>query len=163
MNDHAARIVEQLGLAPLPGEGGFFRRTWTSAQTDSSGRGRASSILFLLTETDFSAFHRLGMEELWFFHAGDPVEHVTLDGADGGSPRVALLGPDIASGHNPQVAIAAGVWQGARLQRTAIHGWALVSCVVVPAWDERECELGERSALARAFPRASEWIERLTR
>ena len=103
------------------------------------------------------------MEELWFFHAGDAVEHVTLDGASAGAARVSLLGADIASGHAPQVTVAAGTWQGARLQRPAIHGWALVSCVVVPAWDEREFELGESAPLKRIFAPASDWIDALTR
>ncbi|MBS0663015.1 MAG: cupin domain-containing protein [Verrucomicrobia bacterium] len=163
MNAEAAKIIRELRLAPLPGEGGHFRRVWESAAQVAPGRAASSAILLLLTADDCSALHRLQAEELWQFHAGDPVEHVMLDPRSG-ARTVTLLGPVPAAGRQPQVAVPSGCWQGARLQPGAApRGWALVGCTVTPAWRDEEFELGERGRLLREFPAAAAWIGGLTR
>lgn len=165
MNDEAARIVQRLRLDPLPHEGGFFRRTWTAPAPADGGRPAASAILFLLTPIDFSAFHQLTSEELWNFQGGDPIEHVQLlPGAD--TPFVTTLAaPDTALtvATAAHVAVAPGVWQGARLRAPAAHGWSLVSCIVTPAWSDADFLLGDRDSLVRDFPSARDWIVALTR
>jgi predicted cupin superfamily sugar epimerase len=155
MTEAARELIATLKLDPLPAEGGFFRQTWRSETS--------SAILFLLTPAGFSALHRLDREELWHFHAGDPVEHVQLDPRDG-RRRITRLGAEVRTGLTPQVAVFAGVWQGARLDpaRTAA-GYALLGCTVTPPWDDGGFELGGREALAAAFPGERPWIEALTR
>ena len=59
MNEEARKIIAQLGLEPLPLEGGWFRRTRVSAVTLDNGRCAESAIYFLVTAVDFSALHRL--------------------------------------------------------------------------------------------------------
>ena len=163
MNAEAEKIIAQLGLAPLPREGGFFRPSWVSTARLANGRAAGSAIWFLLTADDFSALHRMPAEELWHFYAGDPVEHVTLDTA-AGTARVTVLGPELLAGQQPQLTVPGGVWQGARLLPTGRQrGWALLGCTVTPAWDEREFELGSRAALLGEFPGAAGWIGALTR
>ena len=159
MNAEAARIVAQLGLAPLPHEGGYFRRTWTGP---GAGRASGTSIYFLATGADFSALHRLKTDEIWHFHAGDPMEHVSLDPATGGA-RVVRIGGDIAGGEVPQLIVPGGDWQGGRAVPGGRHGWSLVGCTMAPGWEDAEFELGERAALRREFPGAAEWIDALTR
>lgn len=159
MNPAAEKIIARLGLAPLPREGGFFRQTWLSSEMGPDGRQASSAILFLLTSAGFSALHRLRTtEELWYFHAGDPVEHVQLAPI----PRVVHLGPDLLSGHTPQITVPKNAWQGARLADPA-HGWALLSCSLTPGWDERDFELGDRRALLAQFPGQEGLITALTR
>ena len=157
-NDTALALIARLGLEPLPREGGFFRQTWRS--------DTASAIFFLITSEGFSALHRLTLDEVWFFHAGDPIEHVQLDARDG-TVRVTRLGADVLAGDQPQVVVPAGVWQGTRLVPAAasatVQGFALVSCVVSPPWDERAFTLGARRALTREFPAAAAQIIALTR
>ena len=169
MNEDAAQLIAQLGLEPLPREGGFFRRIWTGETQLANGRRAGSAITFLLTPTDFSALHRMPTDELWFFHAGDAVEHVQLQ-PDGPSPIVTVLGANFAGGQTPQLIVRGGAWQGAHLSQQATagsadtqHGWALMSCTMAPAWDETEFELGDRGALLRDFSEAAPWIFRLTR
>ncbi|HEY5080088.1 MAG TPA: cupin domain-containing protein [Opitutaceae bacterium] len=164
MNAAASQLISRLGLSPLPGEGGFFVPTWTSAVHGPGGRACGSAILFLITGADFSALHRLGMDEIWHFHAGDPAEVVRIDPRTR-ECRVSLLGPVVTGGHVPQAIIAAGEWQGARiaLDSPSAHGWSLFGCTVAPAWDERECELGKREALLREFPEHGAIILSLTR
>jgi predicted cupin superfamily sugar epimerase len=162
MNAAAEKIIADLSLAPLPHEGGFFRQTWTSPQTLPGGRAAGSAILFLVAPGEFSALHRLATDEVWHFHAGDAVEHLQLDPSDG-SARTVLLGADLSAGHQPQVIVPGGIWQGARLAsvdvgRSQPAGWALLGCVMAPAWDENEFVLGRREDLKRTFPAHADLI-----
>ena len=157
-DDTARALIARLGLEPLPDEGGFFRQTW---------RGdTASAILFLMTPQDFSALHRIAQDEVWHFHAGDPIEHVQLDSPNG-AMRVTRLGGNILDGDQPQLVVPAGIWQGARLDPAAAgaaaQGFALVGCTVSPPWDGRGFRLGSRVALTREFPAAAARIAALTR
>lgn len=162
MNTEAQAIITRLGLAPLPNEGGWFRQTWVSGERLANGRAAGSVITFLVTPEDFSALHRLKTDEVWFYQAGDALEHVMLE-PGAGAGRVTRLGGDVLAGEVPQLVVPGGVWQGARLAAGGRRGWALVGCTMAPAWDEREFELGGRAGLAGEFPRARAQIDALTR
>lgn len=153
MNAAARALIDSLGLAPLPEEGGFFRVTWRGAH--------GSAILFLITPADFSALHRIAEDELWHFHAGDPVEHVRIDPGTG-ALITTRLGADVTRGETPQLAVPAGHWQGARLAGTG-HGYALLGCTVTPPWTPAGFKLGARDALTSAFPQHAAAIARFTR
>lgn len=162
MNDEAQQIIAKLGLESLPHEGGYFRRTWTGPAGDQDQqRPTGTAIYFLITPEEFSSLHRLETDEVWHFHAGDPVELVLLD-ADSQSVRKTILGSNILAGQMPQLVVPAGVWQGARLA-VVQQGWALLGCTMAPGWDEREFTLGDRDALLKIFPAAAELIHRFTR
>jgi predicted cupin superfamily sugar epimerase len=152
MNAAARALIERLGLAPLPEEGGFFRVTWRGAH--------GSAILFLITPEEFSALHRIAQDELWHFHAGDPVEHVRINPATG-EVEVNRLGADVARGETPQIAVPAGHWQGARIVG-GTHGYALLGCTVTPPWTPEGFELGARERLTADFPGHAAWIAQLT-
>ena len=153
MNAAASQIVAALRLEPLPQEGGYFRATW--------GNATMSAILFLITPEEFSGLHQLAQDEVWHFHAGDPVEHVQLDPRSG-AVHASRLGPDVARGDSPQLVVPGGVWQGARLL-VGERGFALLGCTVSPPWDERGFALADRSALQAVFPGHHEIICTLTR
>ncbi|WP_373490308.1 cupin domain-containing protein, partial [Parasphingorhabdus sp.] len=57
--------------------------------------------------------------------------------SDAGPVAETRLGPDILAGEVPQQLIPAGHWQAAHADR----GWALVSCVVSPAFEFSGFEL----------------------
>jgi uncharacterized protein len=152
-------------MKPLPREGGFFAPVWKSGETGPGGRALGSAIIFLITKADFSALHRLKMDEIWHFHAGDPAELVRLAPASG-SARAVVLGPDLTGGHVPQAVVPAGEWQGARILKPrarGARGWTLFGCTLAPAWDEREFELGRRRALLAEFPAHAQLVRALTR
>jgi hypothetical protein len=152
-------------MIPLPLEGGYFSPVWTSPESGPGGRPLGSAILFLITEEDFSALHRLKTDEIWHFHAGDQAEVVRLV-PDSGSASITLLGADVAGGDAPQAVVPGGQWQGARIHRPRApgsRGWTLFGCTLSPAWDEREFELGSRETLMAGFPAHAELVHALTR
>ncbi len=153
MNAEAAKIIERLGLAPLPEEGGFFRQTWLSLVLAQKDRKAGSAIYFLMTKEDFSALHQLLTDEIWHFYDGDPVTHVQLNPRNGRA-QITQMGPDVLAGQTPQLVVPGGVWQGARLAEPpgGGKGWALLGCTMSPAWDERGFKLADRAEMLRVFP-----------
>jgi uncharacterized protein len=135
---HRPRTAELLDLAPHP-EGGWYRETWRAGpawQPDGypGPRAAATGIYFLLTPGEESAWHRVRSDEMWLWHSGGPL--FLLDGGDGAvpsaTPRLVMLGQDLAAGQVPQHVIPAGHWQSAR---PAAAAEVLVSCVVAPGFD----------------------------
>ena len=156
----AEEVVWLLQLEPLELEGGFFRRTAESGLVLPGASRRAwSAIYALFTPEGFSALHRLASDEVWCFHAGDPLESLRLKPE--GSGEWVKLGLNTAAGERLQDFVPAQVWQGTRL----VPGgrWALVSCVVAPEFSWADFELGGRETLTAAYPDFTEGIVMLTR
>jgi predicted cupin superfamily sugar epimerase len=118
----AGEVIERLGLVPHP-EGGHFRETWRHEPGDGT-RGSGTAIYFLLAAGERSHWHRVDADEIWLFHAGDPLR-LSVDGAPD-----QVLGVDLAAGQRPQLRVPAGRWQAAE----ALGAWTLVSCTVSPAF-----------------------------
>jgi len=163
----AADVRRLLGLQPLEPEGGSYAETYRSPVSLPPGvppghaapRPLATAIYYLLEPGTFSALHRLRSDELFHFYLGDPVEMLQLDPATGG--RVLRLGPDLAAGMRPQVAVPAGTWQGARLEPGG--RWALLGTTMAPGFDGGDFELGRRDDLVARWPGHRALIEALTR
>lgn len=152
-------VVRLLKLEPLDQEGGYFRRTGESATVLADGRRAWSMIYSLITPEGFSAMHRVAQDELWCFHAGDPLESLRLQ--PNGAGEWVKLGLNLAAGERPQNLVPAGTWQGTRL--VAGGRWALATCVVAPEFRWSDFELGSREALAAGWPRFANDIQALTR
>ena len=165
---NCVQVAAALDLQPHQ-EGGYFRETYRSpieTPTPVGPRALCTSILYMLTADDASRFHRLRFDELWFFHAGSPVEMVFLDPVE-----TIFLRPEA-----PQALAPGGRWMAARIvglqgdDAAASPGpgpgwapdWALVGCVVNPGFDYADFETGEREALLQEFPSAAEIITALT-
>jgi uncharacterized protein len=134
MNDEAQAIIRTLELTPHP-EGGWYRETWRAESPDGGKRGAGTAIHFLLEQGQRSHWHRVDAAELWLWHAGAPLDLMIEQ--DGGEIRTLTLGGDVTRGYAPQGLVPANRWQAAE----ARSGWALVSCVVVPAFDFAGFEL----------------------
>jgi predicted cupin superfamily sugar epimerase len=148
-----ADLAARYGLAPLPVEGGLFRRTW-AGPPDATGRPAGSAILILFSAEDglFSAMHRLPIDEVWHFYRGDPVELLLL----GDDARVAMLGTD-----HVQLTVPAGTWMGARV---APGGeWALCGTTMAPGFVPADYEGGDTDALVARYPAEAERIRALCR
>ena len=124
----ASALIEALRLQPHP-EGGWYRETWR-AEAPPGERSAATSILFLLEQGRSSHWHKVDATEIWLFHAGSPLVLRTA-ASDSGPVRETRLGADVLAGEHPQLRVAPGEWQAAE----AAEGWALVSCIVSPAFE----------------------------
>jgi hypothetical protein len=157
----AADVIRILALVPLPGEGGYFRETYRSALPlpNAASRDLSTAIYYLLTDSSFSAMHRLPGDEVIHFYFGDPVEMLQLR-PDGAAARL-TIGIDIANGMRPQVVVSGGTWQGSRL----LPGgeFALLGTTMAPGFDTRDFELGDRAALLGRYPGHADLIRALTR
>ena len=152
-------LVAALRLEPLPLEGGLFRQTWVGETRDGRPLGTAIIVLLAAEGGHFSALHRLPIDEVWYFQAGDPIELLLLEPGTPG--RVAILGPDVLDGHELQVVVAAGTWMGARV---APGGeWSLFATSMAPGFVPADYDPGDRDALAEAWPQHAALIGALTR
>ncbi|MFB9429896.1 cupin domain-containing protein [Streptoalloteichus tenebrarius] len=151
-HQEAARIVELLGLRPLPVEGGHWAQTWR----DDHG----SAIYYLLAAPEFSALHRLAHPEVFAYHAGAPAR-MFLVGPD---RRVEepVLGPDLAAGQRPQVVVPAGAWQATE----TLGAWTLLGTFMAPPYTDDAVEFAgaaDLADLAARHPAHAERIRRLSR
>lgn len=121
------RLIERLDLKPHP-EGGWYRETWRASSQEGE-RGTATAICFLLEQGQRSEWHSVDATEIWLWHAGHAID-LRLAANDEGPIEDVCLGPDILAGQSPQHIIPPGKWQTAE----ATLGWALVSCIVSPAF-----------------------------
>ena len=158
----AEEIKALLKLGPHPLEGGFYRRTYTSAVSVALLRGvrpYGTAIYYLLEEGTFSEMHLLASDEIFHFYLGDPVEMLQLL-PDGGSVLM-TLGPDLAAGQHVQLVVPAGVWQGTRL----VDGGkvALLGCTVTPGFDFADYRSGKYEELKLNWPHEAQRIRKLTR
>ena len=120
-------IIDTLGLEPHP-EGGWFRETFR-AVSDGCERSASTAIYYLLKSEEQSRWHRVvDADEIWNWYAGSSL---LLSLSDNGRGRQEIvLGANIVAGERPQAVVPNGVWQSARPR----DGWALVGCVVAPAF-----------------------------
>ena len=164
----AERIVELLGLEPLPREGGRFAESYRAGEGTAAAalparyggaRRFSTAIYYLLTPDAFSALHRLRSDEVFHFYLGDPVEMFLI--FPGGLGEKWLLGNDLAAGRLPQRIVPGGVWQGLRL----VEGgrFSLLGTTMAPGFAFEDFEAGDRDSLVRKYPRYAGEIRRFTR
>ncbi len=137
---NAEKIIRQLGLIPLEGEGGMYAEVYRSSefidktslpQRYSSKRCFYSSIYYLITKDNFSRLHKIKSDEVYHFYYGDSVEMINL--FQDGSYKMLILGQDIFCGEKMQHLVAADVCQGARLKNGG--SFALLGTTVSPGFE----------------------------
>lgn len=150
----AFEVIQKLALVPLPGEGGFFRETHRSllsipgealpSRYQGSARQSSTAIYYLLTDETFSALHRLKSDEVYFFHAGDPLLLSLVD--DSGKLSQFILSNRLINDEQCQGVVPSGVWQGSRL----IDGgkWALLGTTVAPGFEFSDWEIASPTTMA---------------
>ncbi len=127
MDDDATAVVSALGMGPHP-EGGWYVERWR-APAPAGVRPAGSAILYLLAAGERSHWHRLDAAEVWQWSGGGALE-LKLWAEGDASIRTVRLDADLAAGASPQAVVPAGAWQSAR----ALGRWALVGCIVAPAF-----------------------------
>ena len=150
-NTEYQEIIEKLQLEPHP-EGGYYRQLFGN---DDTGEKAISTIYYMLTNSDISAFHRLhGVTEIWYYHAGEPLDLYVIDTK--GDLGVHHLSPD----GEMQVVILPEQWFAAEIPSK--KGFCLVGCAVAPAFSFENFELGHKDTLLQQFPQYAELIGKLS-
>jgi predicted cupin superfamily sugar epimerase len=165
----AEDVKKLLGLQPHPREGGWYVRTYETAElvgAEAFADGRyagarrtGTAIYYLLEPETFSEMHRLKSDEVFHFYAGDAVEMLQL--REGGEGVMVVIGNDLLRGQRPQVVVERGVWQGSRLMEGG--RWALLGCTVSPGFEFEDYETGLREQLRVGWPKFAREIAALTR
>ncbi|MCB0508527.1 MAG: cupin domain-containing protein [Bacteroidetes bacterium] len=145
----ADSIIEHFDLEPHP-EGGFYKRTFLA--NDNA----FSSIVFLLTKGNFSAFHQLNSDEQWNWYLGDTI--IIHEIFPDGTYKKTELGKQVL---NFQYIVQAGNWFASECVEN--HGFAFCGCTVIPAFSFDNFILADRKNLTTQFPEHQEIIERFTR
>jgi predicted cupin superfamily sugar epimerase len=160
----ADEIKTRLGLEPHPIEGGWFRQTYAARESFATPQGQraaSTAIYYLLEAGAFSEMHTLSNDEVFHFYLGSPVEMLQL--LPGGGSAVFTIGPDLAAGQHPQLAVPAGVWQGTRLVDNSSGAFALLGCTVSPGFDYADYRNASAAELIAKWPQEAERIRALTR
>jgi uncharacterized protein len=75
-------------------------------------------------------------DHVHFWHSGGAIDYHTLDPHTGAHTCV-TLGPDVAAGEVPQLAVTGDVWKCAVLCDPGVAGHGLVGEAVAPGFDFR--------------------------
>jgi uncharacterized protein len=144
----AQEVIDLLQLAPLAGEGGYFRQTLSTPGT-VPGQEHApvnTAILFLVTPESWSGLHKLVGDEMFHFYMGDPCRMVVC--SPDGTIQERRLGTDLAAGCEVQVNVPGGTWQGTMLAGEGEFGYALLGTTMTPGFRPDQFELGTEATLA---------------
>ena len=157
-------LIQALDLQAHP-EGGYYKEHYRSDENITiereagvQTRSLMTSIHYALERGDFSSFHRLQSDELWYFHQGAPVHlmQLTRTGAQTvimGAPGQGVL----------ECCIPKGTWFAATPDPGAKERYSLVSCVVSPGFAFEDFELAARDRLCSEFPDCHELVCAYTR
>jgi predicted cupin superfamily sugar epimerase len=158
-------IIKQLGMIPLDGEGGFFKQTHLSEvliETQLKNgktikRPSCTSILYLIGGDDFSALHRLEINEFFHFVAGAPCELTQI--TEQGEIVKTKLGSALEERVKTQEIVFAGNYQGLR----SLGEWTLLGTYMSPGFSFEDFEIPSRIELFKTFPNLRNEILSLTR
>jgi len=156
-----AEWISQLNLQPHP-EGGYYKEVFRSQQHvnrvgSDDVKQACTSIYYLLEGEDYSGFHRIQSDEMWYFHKGVPLnihvitqtgQHHVMELSDASTGRLSLVVP-------------AGLWFAAEIPSKM--GYSLVSCAVSPGFEFIEFEMAGKDELLKAYPGYEELFEKLCR
>jgi hypothetical protein len=148
---YADYFIQRFHLVPHP-EGGYYSRTHMHED------GSFSSILFLLTRGNFSAFHRIRADEQWNWYYGDDIIIHEID--LNGNYQPVILSNNTGT-ENFQYVVKGGHWFASEC--VGKNGFAFCGCTVIPAFRFEDFELGNREELIRQFPQHQPMITKLTR
>jgi predicted cupin superfamily sugar epimerase len=158
---NASYWIDHLNLLPHP-EGGYYKEVFRSKQQvlrlgAAELKQACTSIYYLLEGADYSGFHRIASDELWYFHKGEPLLIHMVD-ENGVYSSVELS--DTTSGVLSTV-VEAGLWFASEIPSR--NGFTLVSCAVAPGFEFSEFEMARKENMKHLYPQHVTLFERLCR
>lgn len=163
----ASYWIEKLELTAHV-EGGAFREVYRSELTVpkaalplffQGSRNASTSIYFLLSQGQFSAFHRIASDELWHFYYGDPLYVYEI--GHNGRLCTHVLGSNPEKGETFHAVVKAGSWFASAPAPGSEY--ALVGCTVAPGFDFADFELANAGTLSTQYPDHADLIRQFTR
>ncbi len=148
-------LIKQLDLEPHI-EGGWFKEVYAN-DVLLNNNTIMTSIYFLLDDKNFSAYHRLTSDEVWYFHEGDTL-HISMIDLNGNIQDI-KLGRNIQHGEVYSYTVPKGWIFGSYVEK----GFALVSCVVAPGFTYEGFKLFTYDELISLHPKHKHMIKKLTR
>lgn len=145
----ADTLIQKFDLEIHP-EGGYYKRTYLEENS------HFSSIVFLITKDNFSAFHRIQSDEQWNWYYGDAIIIHEIDQA-GNYTKTILSDTQLTF----QYVVKKGNWFASECIGNI--GFAFCGCTVIPAFNFDTFELAKRADLIKEFPQHTAIITRLTR
>ena len=157
MDARVRELIQILQLERHP-EGGWYREVFRSlrevrapvqghaAPTGIEGgatRSALTTIYFLITQGEPTAWHSVASDEVWHFLEGAPAELLVVNPVDSRRHvyRLGALGGDGGAvggdGAAPVAIVPAGQWQMAR----TLGAFTLVGCTVGPGFDFADFKL----------------------
>ncbi len=164
LSDEVLHYIKNLDLKEHP-EGGWYSEVYRSEMilkpegipVEFSGeRNALTSIFYLLSNKQFSAFHKIKSPEIWYFHKGMPLIIHMLD-KDGNYHHVELS--DRMNGRL-QYTVEPNIWFAADIKEG--YGYTLVSCAVAPGFDFNDFSLAKKDEMHEQYPKHKELINRLS-
>jgi predicted cupin superfamily sugar epimerase len=146
---NASYWIHQLGMQPHP-EGGHYKEVFRSPQQvnrigSTVAMQACTSIYYLLEDKDYSGFHRIKSDEIWYFHKGMPL-NIHVINIDGNHEVWELS--DLPTG-NLSLVVRAGLWFAAEIPSK--ESYALVSCAVAPGFEFSEFEMADKEMLQKLY------------
>lgn len=147
-------LITRHNLAQHP-EGGWYRRTFQSndrvkaegnSLTRYAGESRTAgtSIIYLIPQDDFSAWHTVHSDETWSFHAGDPLLLRIINPANGVLTEIRL-------GHEEEY-LQFTVEAGHVFSAESEGRFSLMGCIVTPGFDFRDFKLLTQDEFITLYP-----------
>ena len=160
-------LISALALHPHP-EGGYYSETYRSAEHIAQhalparfggDRSFSTAIYFLLSNNDFSAFHRIKSDECWHFYEGTGLDIFVIDAL--GKLTIFRLGNQLSKGETFQAVVPAGCWFASK--PAVAGGYSLVGCTVSPGFHFLDFEMAKGPELAALYPAYAPLIYNLCR
>ena len=153
--------IENLKLLAHP-EGGYFKEVYRSSNSFypkgfKGKRSYSTSIYFLIEEGNLSHFHRIKSDEIWYYHAGDPLSVFVIH--KNGELKKLKIGPNIDNGEVLQTVVPAGTIFGSK----TAGKYSLVGCMVSPGFNFQDFELFKTSYLLKKYPNHETIIKELSK
>ena len=157
-------LIETLNLEKHP-EGGYYSVCFQPDIESGSNRATVSSIYYMLTGNDFSAFHKLDADEIWNFYSGNSATIIIIN-PSGELKKVKLGDPSRHSGAAPQAVVKKNHWFSVEINTDNEKNrdqFSLFGCIVSPAFSYDGFQLANPCILASQYPKHKEIINRLSR
>jgi predicted cupin superfamily sugar epimerase len=153
-------IIEHFHFKKLPVEGTLFLQTYCSEQEIEDGKPIGTAILALYCDEprSVSLFHKLPVDEVWHFYAGDPLRLILL--FPDGSSKDVIMGNNPLEGQQVQYVVPANVWQAGHLLEGGRY--SLYGCTMAPGFVKEMFEGGSQEQLLGLWPDRAADIQKLS-